>query len=108
MQPNILLWGVITVIAVVVVDYARNFFRKGLKNLPGPGLARLSGLYRLSMVINGDSPQNYRRLHDRYGKLVRVAPNHVSISDSSEIPRVYGIGSKFLKVPAFSSLQGRS
>lgn len=54
--------------------------------------------------MNGDSPQNYRKLHDKYGKIVRVGPNHVSVSDSAEIPKIYGVGSKYLKVPQTSTL----
>ena len=98
MEQKILLWGLIAFVVYIVADYGRTFFRKGLRTLPGPLLARFSGLYRLSMVVNGDSPQNYRKLHDQYAKIVRVGPNHVSVSDSSDITKIYGIGSKYLKV----------
>ena len=37
------------------------------------------------------------RLHDKYGPLVRIGPNHVSFSDASLIPKVYSITSKFYK-----------
>ena len=105
MEQKAVLLAFVAVIALIVVDYGKDFFRSGLKNLPGPPLARLSGLYRLSMVINGDSPQNYRKLHDRYGKIVRVGPKHVAVSDSSEISNIYGIGSKFFKVMVALSLK---
>ena len=74
------------------------FFREGLRSLPGPLLARVSGLYRLSLVFDGHAPERYRELHQKYGNIVRTGPNHVSISDASMIPTIYGIGSKFLKV----------
>jgi benzoate 4-monooxygenase len=35
--------------------------------------------------------------HKKYGKLVRIQPNHVSIADASAIPIVYGHGNGFLK-----------
>ena len=98
MAQNFLLWGFVAVIVLALVDYGRTSMRKSLRKLPGPILARFSGLYRLSMVINGDSPQNYRQIHNDYGKIVRVGPNHVSVSDTSEINTIYGIGSKFRKV----------
>ncbi|GIZ40796.1 hypothetical protein CKM354_000412000 [Cercospora kikuchii] len=37
------------------------------------------------------------QLHKKYGKLVRIGPNHVMFSDAALIPPVYGIGSKFMK-----------
>ncbi|TKA74559.1 hypothetical protein B0A55_04445 [Friedmanniomyces simplex] len=41
---------------------------------------------------------NYHlKLHEQYGPLVRIGPKHVSFSDSSLIPQVYGITSKFWK-----------
>jgi hypothetical protein len=98
MDQTIVLWCLIALSVFTAVDYVRTFFRKGLRTLPGPLLARFSGLYRLSMVIKGDSPQNYRKVHDQYGKIVRVGPNEVSVSDASAVPSIYGLGSKFLKV----------
>lgn len=98
MEQRLWLWAAVALIAYAVIDYGRIFFRKGLRNLPGPFLARFSGLHRLSMVVHGDAPASYRELHAQYGNIVRVGPNHVSVSDGSEIPKVYGIGSKYLKV----------
>lgn len=69
-----------------------------LRKIPGPFFARISGLYRLTLVASGRAPENYRAVHDRYGRIARVGPNHVSISDPMEIPTIYGLGSKFLKV----------
>ncbi|KAK1067702.1 hypothetical protein LTR74_006176 [Friedmanniomyces endolithicus] len=41
---------------------------------------------------------NYHlKLHERYGSLVRIGPKHISFSDSSLIPQIYGITSKFWK-----------
>ena len=94
----ILLYGLITFVVFTIANYGWTFFGKGLRDLPGPLLARFSGLYRLSITMDGDSPQNHRELHNQYGKIVRVGPSHVSISDSAEIPRIYGVGSKYLKV----------
>lgn len=69
-----------------------------LRKIPGPFLARVSGLYRLALVATGRAPSKYQQVHQDYGKIVRVGPNHVSVSDASAIPTIYGLGSKFLKV----------
>ena len=98
MEQRLWLWAAVALLVYTVIDYGRIFFRKGLRNLPGPFLARFSGLYRLSMVVHGDAPASYRKLHAKYGNIARVGPNHVSVSDGTEIPKIYGIGSKYLKV----------
>lgn len=37
------------------------------------------------------------KLHEKYGKIVRVAPNTLDISDIDEISHIYGITTKFVK-----------
>lgn len=85
-------------VTLFILDYLRLLLWNPLRNLPGPFSTRFSGLYRLSMVYSGNAPNNYRDLHNRYGKIVRAGPNHVSISDPSAIPAVYGLGTNYLKV----------
>ncbi|KAJ9610999.1 hypothetical protein H2204_015284 [Knufia peltigerae] len=83
----------------------RTAYRKHLRSIPGPCLARFTGVYRLSLVWKGDAPEQYRNVHAKHGKIVRVGPNHVSVSDPSEIQTIYGVGSKFLKTE-FYTLMG--
>jgi hypothetical protein len=73
-------------------------FKPGLRKLPGPILARFSGLYRLSLVYAGRAPYEYRKMHQQYGPIVRIGPSHVSVSDPAAIPQIYGIGTNYLKV----------
>ena len=35
--------------------------------------------------------------HKKYGKVVRIQPDHVSIADPDAIPIIYGHGNGFLK-----------
>ncbi|PVH68975.1 cytochrome P450 [Cadophora sp. DSE1049] len=51
-----------------------------------------------------EAPRNYRALHDKYGPIVRVGPNHVSVSDPAMIPIIYGISSKFTKTSFYTLL----
>lgn len=46
-------------------------------------------------------------LHDKYGNLVRTAPNEVSVADLSAIKHIYGAGTKFRKSDWYSVWQGR-
>lgn len=85
-------------LALWLIALVRQAYRHDLKAIPGPGIAKFTGLYRLNIVMEGTAPQKYRKLHQTYGPAVRVGPNHVSFSDPAVIPTIYGIGSKFLKV----------
>lgn len=93
-----ILGGLAVLTAFVIISYLLVGYKKGLRSLPGPFLARFTGFYRLSMVWRGDAPSQYRRIHEKYGPIVRVGPNHVSIADPSMINTIYGIGTRFLKV----------
>ena len=50
------------------------------------------------MVMSGNAPLVYRELHNKYGEIVRTAPNVVDISHPAAIQKIYSINSKFLKV----------
>ncbi|KAH8683619.1 cytochrome P450 [Ilyonectria robusta] len=52
----------------------------------------------------GNAHINYRKLHDKYGPIVRTAPNVVDISDPAVIPSIYAIGSKFVKSAFYNTL----
>lgn len=71
-----------------------------LRDLPGPFAARFTRLWYLKNVWRGDFEKVNVRLHDRYGPIVRIAPNEYSIDDSEAIKIIYGHGTSFTKVPA--------
>ena len=68
-----------------------------IRNIPGPFAAKFSSLWLLLQARRGRRYQGVDDAHKKYGKLVRIQPNHVSIADTSAIPIVYGHGNGFLK-----------
>lgn len=70
---------------------------ESLRNVPGPWQAKFSPLWRLGIVWKGNAHEEYCKLHQKYGPMVRTAPNVVDVSDPAAIPVIYGINSKFLK-----------
>ncbi|KAL2834623.1 cytochrome P450 [Aspergillus pseudoustus] len=56
------------------------------------------------MVYDGKCPTNYQKVHEKYGPIVRVGPNEVSVADPNMIPVIYGIGSKFTKTPFYATM----
>ncbi|KAH8593712.1 cytochrome P450 [Bisporella sp. PMI_857] len=79
-----------------------------LKDVPGPFAAKFSSLWLLLQARKGKRYLSVNEAHAKYGKLVRIQPNHVSIADEAAIPIVYGHGNGFLKsdfYDAFVSIQ---
>ena len=75
-----------------------NKYGKGLAHIPGPAIACCTGFWRLWDVRRGSAHLTHVRLHQQYGPLVRIGPNHVSIGDPKAIPTIYGLKSGFTKV----------
>jgi hypothetical protein len=96
------------VVAVAIVpvlvwlsNSLHNAFRPGLRQIPGPWLAKFSSLWRYHFVQDGSAHDGYRELHEKFGPIVRTAPNVVDISDPAAIATIYGINSKFGKVCSY-------
>lgn len=68
-----------------------------LRKIPGPFAARFSNLWLLLQARRGRRYLSVDEAHRRYGKLVRIQPDHVSIADDAAIQVVYGHGNGFLK-----------
>lgn len=83
-----------------VVSLVRTARKRGLRDIPGPRLARISNLYLAKQVPKLELHRLFNELHGKYGTFVRVGPNKVSIADPAYLPVIYGINSKFNKVRA--------
>ncbi|VUC23387.1 unnamed protein product [Clonostachys rosea] len=74
-----------------------NYFQRGLWRVPGPFMRGVSSIPRIFSVYRGKSHDDDISLHRKYGKIVRLGPNLLSIADPAEINQIYGIGTKFIK-----------
>ncbi|KAK5268613.1 hypothetical protein LTR99_003976 [Exophiala xenobiotica] len=74
-----------------------NKFQRHLVSIPGPTLAAYTKFWRLYDVYKGKSHLTAIDVHRKYGPLVRIAPNHVSVADPSYIPIIYNIKENFTK-----------
>ena len=74
------------------------YFQHGLSHVPGPILASVSPAWRLYAVWKEDMPRKSIALHRKYGPIVRIGPNHVSVSSPEAFHVVYSTKSAFTKV----------
>ncbi|PMD33301.1 cytochrome P450 family protein [Hyaloscypha variabilis F] len=70
-----------------------------LRGIPGPFLARFTRFWKLREIYKGSFEKTNIKLHQKYGQIVRIAPNEYSIDDPEAVKIIYGLGSKFVKSP---------
>jgi hypothetical protein len=61
-----------------------------LRHIPGPAVARFTELWRTRRYALGGWHLDILDLHDRYGPVVRIAPNEISFVDKDALTKVYG------------------
>ncbi|KAK1835327.1 putative cytochrome P450 pisatin demethylase-like protein [Podospora conica] len=66
-------------------------------HIPGPTIASISNIPRLVWSWSGKPHEMQIRLHKKYGKIVRLGPNCISVGDPQEISKVYGTAANMPK-----------
>lgn len=61
-----------------------------LAGIPGPLFVMWSRIWLAYHSAKGDMHRVIPQLHEKYGMLVRVAPNEVSVADLNAIREIYG------------------
>lgn len=69
-----------------------------LRKVPGPFLARISELWRSFHYFRGTWFDDILELHRKYGPVVRISPNEVSVVSPDLTKSVYGHGKETVKV----------
>jgi cytochrome P450 len=92
---------------LLVAHLVRNYLK--LRHIPGPFLAKFTDLWRWHSMNNTHFyGPTLMKLHERYGRLVRVGPNFVSVSDPAAIGTVYGTSPVWKKGPSYEVIIGVS
>ena len=91
----VLFWRVVAIVTVSLslsYTYEYLFKYKSLKSIPGPFLAKISKFWLFRQALKDTSVTGVQNLHRKYGKLVRLEPNHVSIDDLEAMSQIYSYG----------------
>ena len=92
-----LYWVACATLSICALKLIYNRYCHGLSHVPGPVLASCSDLWRLLQAWNRRPELVHIRLHQRYGPLVRIGPNAVSVSDPQAISVIYALNGGFVK-----------
>ncbi|KAI1343972.1 putative cytochrome P450 [Xylariaceae sp. FL0016] len=82
--------AVVAVFAWAVWSVVYNLYFHPLKNFPGPLLSRASALPWACGHSLGYQAFHTQRLHEKYGEVVRVGPDHLSFTDPRAWKDIYG------------------
>ncbi|KAK0666429.1 putative cytochrome P450 pisatin demethylase-like protein [Cercophora samala] len=97
---SILLGGLVTWFIGWVI-YCRWFHPYA--KYPGPFLASFSRLWIIKELYSGQLEIPLKEWHAKYGPIIRIASNEVSISDPTVIKAIYGAGTTFTKTEFYSA-----
>lgn len=82
-----------------------NYFFFGLQSPPGPVLARFSDVWRFVDACRGQHHDTAVKLRERYGSVVRIGPNAISVSDPKAIEAVLGLKANLDKTDSVKPMQ---
>ncbi|KUJ17671.1 cytochrome P450, partial [Mollisia scopiformis] len=71
--------------------------KKNLRKFSAPSCAGFSSLWRMFHNLKFQHYLAVHKAHAQLGSHVRIAPNHISISDPQAVTDIYGHGANFLK-----------
>lgn len=81
--------------AILIFRYGR------LRNVPGPFLGKLTDFWRACLQNLGGYHVKLSKIHEKYGSVVRLGPNNVSVSDASAVSKIYSLHGEYKKVGFF-------
>ncbi|KAJ5720365.1 uncharacterized protein N7483_008299 [Penicillium malachiteum] len=92
-------WMACTIPVWIVLYYTIPYFTtyKSLSHVPGPFIAKFSNIWVGISARRGQKFAAVDTAHKKYGNVVRIGFNHVSIADERALNVVYGHGNGFLK-----------
>ena len=74
-----------------------------LRGIPGTLICRVTSLWTYYHSYVGDECTRINDLHERYGSVVRIAPNGVCISDGAALAPIYSEKGGFMKAPCYTN-----
>ena len=69
-----------------------------LRHIPGPIVCHCTDLLRVFHQARGQLLPWLTAVHEKYGTVVRIGPNCVSVSDPTKVPTIYTMHGEFIKV----------
>ena len=102
-MASLFLWFIFS-FCVSAIYILQSRYRR-LSHVKGPFLAKFTDLWRARIQFFGPFVPTLLKLHERYGRIVRIGPNTVSISDPAFINIIASPRGGFAKADSYSPLR---
>ncbi|MCJ1390938.1 hypothetical protein MMC18_003799, partial [Xylographa bjoerkii] len=89
------------VLGAAVFKRAYKAYTSPLRDIPGPWLARLTRVWLAKAIAGADFEKTNIQLHQKYGPIVRIAPNEYSIDDFDAAQVIYRPRDQLRKSPRY-------
>ncbi|KAL7943921.1 cytochrome P450 [Trichoderma barbatum] len=76
-----------------------------LRQVPGPILATVTNLWRFRIQYRGPIVPHLLDLHKKYGSLVRIGPNTISVSDATYVSAIYTNKGDYIKADSYEPMR---
>ncbi|KAL4806606.1 cytochrome P450 [Aspergillus unguis] len=96
--------GILAVVTLIYIIYQR--YIHPLARYPGPFLASITDTWQAYQFYTLKQPYNLTKLHEKYGPIVRYAPDKLSITHESAIPIIYAKSSRAMPKTEFYDAYG--
>ena len=106
---NFILWSWVFVpLAIYLCQVTYNLFFHPLREFPGPTLAGATSLWRTykEVVKKETLAQELFVLHQKYGDIVRIAPNELHFGNPSSFHEIYSVSKRWDKDDGLYSVPG--
>ena len=80
----------LTALTVSILLYRSVLPFHPLHHIPGPLLAKSTQLSQFRSLVRGRPRIDQQKLHQKYGPVVRIGPNEVSIADTTALSPIFG------------------
>ncbi|KAE8551566.1 hypothetical protein EYB25_005456 [Talaromyces marneffei] len=86
---DIILCFLLLTLVTLFLKLAQTYFFSSVKSFPGPFCTKFTDSWRYVKTASGQAHLVHADLHRKYGSVVRIGPNTLSISDPSLIKTIY-------------------
>ncbi|KAI1346127.1 cytochrome P450 family protein [Xylaria sp. FL0043] len=77
-----------------------------LASFPGPLAAKLWKVWRANKLYRGTWHRDIVELHRKYGPIVRIGPNELSVGDPEAFRQIYRVSKPFSKSACYAAVKG--
>lgn len=88
---------VVLAFSLLLIRILSKRYLSPLRKYPGPFLASFSRLWKVRSVASGRTHLEHIDLHRKYGPIVRIAPNEVSVASPEAARTLLSAGKRFFK-----------